>query len=81
MNAGPRLLAILYYDYFLTLPQEIERYWKARMSWGAFLFYANRYLAILAHIPIIYEYFGDTSETVSRSRSVHRPAVSYDSLT
>lgn len=47
-------LAILYYDYFMTLPMEIERFWFIRKSsWATFLFFANRYLAVLGYLPVI----------------------------
>ncbi|KAI0744810.1 hypothetical protein C8Q76DRAFT_789289 [Earliella scabrosa] len=55
--------AILYYDFILTLPLEIERYWKSRISWGSVFFFLNRYVSILSHIPIVYEYFGEISES------------------
>jgi len=45
---------MLYYDYFLTLPMEIERFWPQRtFSWALFFFYLNRYLALLGQIPFI----------------------------
>ncbi|KAI0065305.1 hypothetical protein BV25DRAFT_1822463 [Artomyces pyxidatus] len=47
---------LLYYDYFLTLVVEIERYWQPRaFTLSSALFLANRYLALLGYIPIIYE--------------------------
>ena len=58
-------VAILYYDYVLTVPLEVERYWRARMSWAAFLFYVNRYFVVLSHISVIYENFGQGPVTVS----------------
>jgi len=49
---------ILYYDYFLTLPLEIERFWPQRtFSWASFFFYVNRYMALLGQIPIIISFF------------------------
>jgi hypothetical protein len=57
---------ILYYDYFLTLPMEIERFWPQRtFSWALFLFYLNRYLALLGEIPIIILYFLPKAPQVS----------------
>jgi len=51
--------AILYYDYFLTLPKEVEGYWHTGPhSWGSIFFLANRYLAMLGHLPFFYIYFG-----------------------
>jgi len=49
---------ILYYDYALTLPAEVDRFWSKRhISWGLALFYGNRYLSLFGHIPVIYQYF------------------------
>ena len=56
--------AILYYDFILTLPLEVERYWKSRFTWVSVLFFLNRYGSVLSHIPIIYEHFGDVSKSV-----------------
>jgi hypothetical protein len=37
---------------------EIERFWPQRtFSWASFLFYLNRYLALLGAIPVIMEFF------------------------
>ncbi|KAF8888459.1 hypothetical protein CPB84DRAFT_1786110 [Gymnopilus junonius] len=48
-------LVILYYDYILTLKDEIERYWSSRtkLNLGFALFVLNRYLSILGNIPIL----------------------------
>lgn len=46
--------AILYYDYALTLPMEIDRFWATRsISWASGFFYLNRYLTLLGHIPLV----------------------------
>jgi hypothetical protein len=48
---------ILYYDYFLTLPKEVEGYWRAgSYTWASILFLANRYVAVLGHLPLFYVY-------------------------
>jgi len=53
---------ILYYDYFLTFPWEVERVWKTSgLNWATGFFYFNRYLCLLGHIPVIIEYFWSTS--------------------
>jgi hypothetical protein len=58
------ILALLDYDYFLTLGSEIEGFWKRRfyyrLTWSSFLFFANRYLAPLGYIPIALELFNQT---------------------
>ncbi len=51
-------IAILYYDYWLTLPLEIERYWALKgFTTARFLFYLNRYTSLFAHVPVIVAYF------------------------
>ena len=51
---------ILYYDYFLTLPKEVEGYWRTRShSWASIVFLANRYVALLGHLPLFYDFFGN----------------------
>jgi len=53
---------ILYYDYFLTLSWEVDRVWKTSgLSWATAFFYFNRYVCLLGHIPVIFEYFWSTS--------------------
>ncbi|KAG6873264.1 hypothetical protein C0995_001038 [Termitomyces sp. Mi166 len=48
------LAALLYYDYALTLPYEIDRFWSTRsLSWTSTFFYLNRYLSVFGHVPAI----------------------------
>ena len=50
--------AILYYDYTLTLGDEIDYFWNtAKMSLVSTLFVLNRYLGLLGPIPVIVEFF------------------------
>jgi hypothetical protein len=53
------IIALLIYDYFLTLGSEIERFWKGRfyrgLNWASFLFFANRYLTLLGYTPLALE--------------------------
>ncbi|KAI9443985.1 hypothetical protein H4582DRAFT_2125947 [Lactarius indigo] len=53
LNTFP--VAILYYDYALTLSREVEYFWPNpyRTGWVSSVFFLNRYFAILGHIPII----------------------------
>jgi len=40
---------------------ERERFWSSRaFSWASFFFYANRYLALFGHVPVIVQYFWTT---------------------
>ncbi|KAH9916282.1 uncharacterized protein BXZ73DRAFT_53870, partial [Epithele typhae] len=50
---------ILYFDFFLTLPEEIPRYWKGQraLRGASLFFFLNRYLAIVVSFPVIYEFF------------------------
>ncbi|RPD77003.1 hypothetical protein L226DRAFT_357034 [Lentinus tigrinus ALCF2SS1-7] len=59
--------ALLYYDYALTFGAEVGRFWrfrKGRPSWGTIGFFLNRYLSILGHIPVIWEFFGSEAYSV-----------------
>lgn len=57
--------AILYFDYFLTLPAEVDRYWTGSgWSWASFFFFVNRYMSIICHTPVIYEFFWPMPESV-----------------
>ncbi|KAI0742661.1 hypothetical protein C8Q80DRAFT_1273283 [Daedaleopsis nitida] len=38
--------SLLYYDFVLTFPLEVERYWHAGFSWASFLFFLNRYMSV-----------------------------------
>jgi len=52
--------AILYYDYFLTFPKEVEVYWCAgSYTWASIVFLANRYVAVLGHLPLFYVNLGN----------------------
>ncbi|KAI0284581.1 hypothetical protein BGY98DRAFT_523784 [Russula aff. rugulosa BPL654] len=56
---------ILFYDHFLTLPMEIDRYWCAGShTWASALFLAIRYVALLGHVPLLYRIFGDPCEVM-----------------
>ena len=61
-NSGP---AVLYFDYSLTFGDEVERFWMRKFSPAAFGFFLNRYLSVLGHIPVMYEFFGPQVQSVS----------------
>ncbi|KDQ60376.1 hypothetical protein JAAARDRAFT_32772 [Jaapia argillacea MUCL 33604] len=52
---------VLYYDFILTFPSEIERFWSGGFSWAALLFFINRYLSMLGHVPVILQTFWQTN--------------------
>ena len=58
----------LYYDYFLTIVPEYNLFWvDSRLSWTSFLFFLNRYSALVAHVPVLIQYFWNLPDHVSVS--------------
>jgi hypothetical protein len=54
---GIASIALLYYDYLLTLPLEVSRFWDSRrLTWASSFFYLNRYLSLLGHAPVAFQY-------------------------
>ncbi|KAH9023394.1 hypothetical protein EDB85DRAFT_2277903 [Lactarius pseudohatsudake] len=53
LNTFP--VAILYYDYALTLSREVEYFWPNpyRTGWVSSIFFLNRYFSVFGHIPIV----------------------------
>ncbi|KAF5374891.1 hypothetical protein D9758_000513 [Tetrapyrgos nigripes] len=50
---------ILYYDYALTFPDEVEFFWKRSCrAFFAILFYTNRYLSVFGNLPHFLVRFG-----------------------
>ncbi|KAF9645077.1 hypothetical protein BDM02DRAFT_3190024 [Thelephora ganbajun] len=45
--------ALLFFDYLLTLPDEIQYAWKGKKTWIFYLFLLNRYVPILYEIWIL----------------------------
>ncbi|KAI0351671.1 hypothetical protein OH77DRAFT_1524002 [Trametes cingulata] len=54
--------AILWYDFVLTIPLEVERYWKGGWTWASTFYFLNRYMSVLSHIPVVVEFFGTLPE-------------------
>jgi hypothetical protein len=51
-------LAILYYDFLLTLPWEIQFLWSpGKQGWFTVACLLNRYLPLFGHIPLAVSYF------------------------
>ncbi|TCD63149.1 hypothetical protein EIP91_005908 [Steccherinum ochraceum] len=64
-------MVVLYYDYLLSLPDEVKLYWRRgapKFSWGLLFFYLNRYTALLGHIPVAIEYY---AQSLSVQKYVH----------
>ncbi|TDL14449.1 hypothetical protein BD410DRAFT_734072 [Rickenella mellea] len=49
--------ALLYYDYLLTINQEIDFFWGRGLTPASGLFFACRYLTLLGNIPVILRAF------------------------
>ncbi|KAH9916251.1 uncharacterized protein BXZ73DRAFT_105881 [Epithele typhae] len=56
---GTIAFVILYYDYFLTLGDEFQRYWGRPSSPVSFGFFFNRYLSVLGNIPVLIQFYGN----------------------
>ncbi|KAH9031735.1 hypothetical protein EDB84DRAFT_166388 [Lactarius hengduanensis] len=56
-------VAILYYDYALTLSREVEYFWPNphRTGWVSSIFFLNRYFVIFGYIPIVISLIPNTS--------------------
>ncbi|KAI0807439.1 hypothetical protein C8Q74DRAFT_1227641 [Fomes fomentarius] len=67
--------AILYYDYTLTISNEIDFFWKsANVSLVSALFVIIRYYGLLGAVPLIVEYFADLSEQRCRQLQTYHQA-------
>ena len=68
----------LYYDYFLTIVPEYNLFWvDSRLSWTSFLFFLNRYSALVAHVPVLIQYFWNLPDHVSVSPYLYAKMVIY----
>ncbi|TDL21551.1 hypothetical protein BD410DRAFT_724285, partial [Rickenella mellea] len=56
---------LLYYDYLLTIDQEIKFFWGRRITFVSGLFFACRYLSLFGNIPIILQTFENLSTDVN----------------
>ncbi|KAH9961866.1 hypothetical protein BGW80DRAFT_1357351 [Lactifluus volemus] len=58
--------AILYYEYALTLPREIQYLWPPhnKQGWFTTACLLNRYLAVIGHLPTVVSYFLSGSPTL-----------------
>ncbi|TCD62223.1 hypothetical protein EIP91_007202 [Steccherinum ochraceum] len=53
-------ITLLYYDFLLTLSDEINLYWRGRQrwwTWAPILFILNRHLALAVHVPVVLLFF------------------------
>ncbi|KAH7912631.1 hypothetical protein BJ138DRAFT_1100129 [Hygrophoropsis aurantiaca] len=57
--------SILIYDYLLTFSVEVERFWRRpTLSWAYVLFFANRYINLVGHIPVAAKTFWASNPTL-----------------
>lgn len=70
-------VAFLYYDYLLTFPKEILLYWRDwRFTSTSFFFFANRYVSLFGHIPVMLEFFGPISVQSCRHYTLYHQCYS-----
>ncbi|KAJ7613239.1 hypothetical protein B0H17DRAFT_1341329 [Mycena rosella] len=67
---------LLFYEYFLTLDWEVSRYWTVKFQAANLLFYANRYLALLGNILVVFQNFWTTPSSTAKSLLFHLTACS-----
>ena len=70
------LVVVLYYDYTLTFATEVERYWgRKTFTLPSLAFLIYRYVAILGHLPLLYEavVFSINAQRVVRTHSGYVP--------
>ena len=62
-------LVMLYYDYFLTLPREIQFLWPPhnKQGWFTLAFFINRYIPMIGILPVVISYFLPVNPTVRPS--------------
>lgn len=56
---------LLWYDYLLTIPDEIEYFWMREKSFVAKVFLGTRYLCLFGNIPFAVESYAHWSQSVS----------------
>ncbi|KAF8578599.1 hypothetical protein K439DRAFT_458413 [Ramaria rubella] len=50
-------IILLYYDWILTLPTEIEHFWKFKFTGPAVIFFLTRYVPLIGFVPTILAYY------------------------
>jgi hypothetical protein len=62
-------LVLLYYDYMLTLHQEVQFLWPPhnKQSWFTLAFFINRYVPMIGVLPIVVSLFIPLSPAVRPS--------------
>ena len=70
-------VTVLYYDFALTLGDEIARYWTRPVTLPTVLFFANRYIALPAYLPILAHVVLDISPRVASRHCFHSHTHSF----
>ena len=67
---------MLYYDYLLTLPREIQFLWLPynKQGWFTLACFLNRYIPIIGVLPIVVSYFIPVNTAVRLSERSTRGA-------
>ncbi|KAL5522961.1 hypothetical protein ACEPAF_1228 [Sanghuangporus sanghuang] len=60
-------IMILYYDYVLTLDEEVGFFWRKRTTAVSVLFFSNRYVSILGSAALLLQTFGRWSSKIRSS--------------
>jgi len=70
-------VAFLYYDYILTFSKEVLLYWRDwRFTSTSFFFFANRYVSLFGHIPVMLEFFAPISVQSCRRFTLYHQCYS-----
>ena len=64
-----QIAAIVFYEYAITVGQEIEHIWGRKLSWTTLLFFLNRYLLVTGQIVLLLVQFGWPGLTTKASTS------------
>jgi len=70
-------VTILYFDYFLTIDQEIEHVWNSPFSFITVLFFITRYLPFLDTAPMMAHYYAPHPSNKACSILYHTEAWCY----
>jgi len=60
--------ALLYFDYIITLPEEVRRIWGARFTGVTALFVMNRYVPMVGYMVILMSLFHPPWSTSGSAR-------------
>ncbi|TDL15691.1 hypothetical protein BD410DRAFT_902465 [Rickenella mellea] len=68
-------ITILYYDHLVTLPTEIERIWRPKLSPISVIFLLNRYVTCFGYVPIMFFFFDSPNDSHVCLAFSHYPGV------